>query len=87
MVRSPLIREYVSTTHIIVRIFIADSRNRIYKGIFKDVRTGELLYTILTLNRENGLGIGRASTVEINRSKQKKCLKEKQRVRYPPKKT
>lgn len=86
MVRAPLIREYISTVHIIVRISITDNRNKMYKDVLKCVRTGELLYKILTLNRGNGMGIGRASIVKINRSKHKKCLKEKQQVRYLPKK-
>lgn len=86
MVRSPLIGEYVSTTHIIVRIFIADSRNRKYKGVLKDVRSGELWYKILTLNTENGPGTGRSSIVKINRFKHKIMPKGEATSKIPTRK-
>lgn len=56
MITSPLIREYVSTIHIIVRIFIANSRNGMVEGVLKGVKTGVLLYKILTLNRKKWPG-------------------------------
>lgn len=37
--------------------------------MLKAVRTGELLYKILMLNRENSLGMGRARRVKISRFK------------------
>lgn len=53
-----------------IRFFVfINSRNRTYKGMFKVVRIGELLYKILMLNRENSLGMGRARRVKISRFK------------------
>ena len=47
----PLIRAHVSTIHTVVRISIADSRNRMYKDVLKDISAAELLCEILILNR------------------------------------